>query len=218
MCFSATASFTAAALLTGAGAATLAQKPAPREIPFAAIPLIFAAHQAIEGAIWLKIGAGVSVSQCLIVPWLIIAQVLWPAYIPASVILLDERPQRPWALWALLVAGLIVSGVLAGVLIQHPYSVTAVAEGLRYSTHHRFENQLLGLYLIAATAPLLLSHHRFVVLFGVVVLAGSIVTMIAFYEAAASVWCFFAAIASVCVFLHQRRMAATRRAPIVDQS
>ncbi|MEZ5893187.1 MAG: DUF6629 family protein [Parvularculaceae bacterium] len=152
MCFSATASFTASAFLAGVGAATLAQKPAPREAAFAAIPLIFAAHQAIEGVIWLKLGAGSDAPQPLVIAYLLIAQVLWPAFIPASVIMMETNRRR-WGLWVLLAAGLFVSGALAMVLIRHPYSVSAVADGLRYATDHRFEERLLGLYLVTTTAP-----------------------------------------------------------------
>ncbi|MCK5745954.1 MAG: hypothetical protein KAH44_07045, partial [Oricola sp.] len=102
MCFSATASFSAAAVLGAVGAATLAQRPRPRDLAFAAIPAIFAAHQAIEGAIWLHIDGGSAIPYALIAAYLLIAQVLWPAYIPLSVILMEPAPRRTPALWLLL--------------------------------------------------------------------------------------------------------------------
>lgn len=215
MCFSATASFTAAALLGAIGAATLAQKPKPKDLPFAAIPLLFAAHQAIEGAIWLHLGHGAghqdgAVPYALVAAYLFIAQVLWPAYIPFSVIAMEPKRRRSPALWMLLAAGVFVSGTLAVILIGHRYTVTAVADGLRYATDHEFERRLLALYLLAVVAPLFLSRHRYVVAFGAATLAGAIVTMLAYYEASASVWCFFAALASVLVFLHVRRSRRTR--------
>ena len=56
MCFSATASFAAAALLLGIGTLTLKSALAAHrqaDLPFAAIPMLFALQQLIEGVIWL---------------------------------------------------------------------------------------------------------------------------------------------------------------------
>ncbi len=53
MCFSATASFSAGAFLLGLGTLTLKSARRPRELPFAAIPLLFAIQQLSEGVIWL---------------------------------------------------------------------------------------------------------------------------------------------------------------------
>lgn len=49
MCFSATASFTSSAVISDIGVATLAQVRHAREIPFAALPALFAVHQFAEG-------------------------------------------------------------------------------------------------------------------------------------------------------------------------
>lgn len=212
MCFSATASFTAAATLSAIGAATLAQKPSPRDMAFAAIPLLFAVHQTIEGAIWLNLDHGGTAPNALVVAYLLIAQVLWPAYIPFSVIAMEPKRRRRPGLWILLAAGLVVSTALAYILVQHPYTVTAVSGGLRYATDLEFERRLLELYLLAVIAPLFLSRHLYVVAFGAATLAGAAVAMLAFYFAAASVWCFFSALASILVFLHVRR--SHRAAPL----
>ena len=219
MCFSATASFTAAAIIGGVGVATLAQKPKPKDLAFAAIPTIFAAHQAIEGTIWMHLHHG-GVPYPLIVAYLLIAQILWPTYIPLSVIAMEPKRRRRPGLWILLAAGLVVSGALALVLVQHHYTVTAIADGLRYATDLEFERRLLELYLLAVIAPLFLSRHRYVVAFGAVTLIGAIVTVVAFYYAAASVWCFFSGLASILVFLHvrqsQRKSSVTKASTKIE--
>jgi len=120
---------------------------------------------------------------------------------------MEDEPRRRWALALLLVAGLMVSGSLTYILLRHDYSVSVVEHSLRYATDHRFEDRLIGLYLVATTAPLLISRHRYVMAYGGVVLTGSVATQLLFHHAAASVWCFFAAIGSVFVFLHIRRRA-----------
>ena len=68
-----------------------------------------AAHQTIEGVIWLHLGHDAAVPYPLIAAYLLIAQVLWPTYIPLSVILMEPARGRRPALWLLLAAGTVVS-------------------------------------------------------------------------------------------------------------
>ncbi len=207
MCFSAAASFTAAAVIGAIGAATLAQKPEKRRLAFALIPLIFAAHQAIEGLIWLSLDGDAAPPGTLVVGYLFLAQIFWPTFTPLSVLLFERGMRRRWALWILLAAGVFVSGVMALILVQHDYVVTMVGHSLRYATDHEFEARLSGLYLVTTTAPFLIARHRYVMAFGGAVLFSSVITQMVFYETAASVWCFFAALSSAFVFLHVRRQA-----------
>ncbi len=211
MCFSAQASFAAAAVLGVVGAATFAQRPEPRRLAFAAFPLLFAVHQTIEGFVWLGVANGAP-PPWLTALYLFFAQIFWPVFTPLSVLLMEEDWRRRIGLGILLAAGLVVSATLAVVLLQNSYSVSVVNGSLQYSTGHQFEDRMIGLYLLAVVAPLILSRYRYVMAFGAVVLAGSIATHLAFYYAAASVWCFFAAAGSVFVFLHVRRRARLRRA------
>ena len=55
MCFSATASFTAGTLVLGIGAVTMKSVRKPGELPYAAIPMLFALQQLIEGVIWADV-------------------------------------------------------------------------------------------------------------------------------------------------------------------
>jgi hypothetical protein len=55
MCFSASASFIAGGALTAVGVVTLKKTENKKEIPFAAIPLLFGIQQLIEGVIWLTL-------------------------------------------------------------------------------------------------------------------------------------------------------------------
>jgi hypothetical protein len=56
--------------------------PASARASLAAMPLIFAVRQAIEGALWLHLSAGSSkeVVAALSLSFLVFAKVLWPAY------------------------------------------------------------------------------------------------------------------------------------------
>ena len=90
MCFSATASFTSSAILTGAGILALSRTRSALERPFAAIPLLFAAQQFAEGCLWLGLGsshdAGVRASTYI---FLFFAQILWPIWIPISMMYME---------------------------------------------------------------------------------------------------------------------------------
>ncbi len=205
MCFSPEASFTLAAALAGIGAASLAQKPARCRLAFTAMPFFFAAQQAIEGFVWLSIGEGGAPPQFLVVAYLFFAHIFWPTYTPLSVLLMETEQRRRWALFILLAVGITVSAVLGAVLIKSDYSVRIVGHSLSYATEHKFETQLIGLYMVAIAAPLFISRYRYVMALGAAVLAGSFISALVFNYASASVWCFFAAIASVFVFLHVRR-------------
>ncbi len=203
MCFSATASFAAAGGLAVIGAATIALRPAPRMAALAAAPLIFAAHQAIEGTIWLQLHDG-AVSEALIRAWVFIAEVFWPTFTPLAVLMLTRGRRRRQGLGALAVAGVVVSGHFLMILIQSDFTVGAVNGNLRYDAGAPPGDRLAGLYLLATVAPLLIARERFVFAFGVAVLAGAMVTELFYAHAGPSVWCYFAAIASLCAFFAVR--------------
>ena len=96
MCFSATASFSAASITAVIGVATLRQVNHPRELLLAAMPLIFAFQQAVEGALWLHLPAGGSSEAvaALSLSFLVFAEVLWPAYTAPAVLLIEPKRWR----------------------------------------------------------------------------------------------------------------------------
>jgi len=53
MCFSATANFVGSRVLGAVGVVTLTKVKHRRELLFAALPMLFAVHQFIEGFVWL---------------------------------------------------------------------------------------------------------------------------------------------------------------------
>lgn len=175
----------------------------------ATTPLLFAVHQAIEGAIWLGVHDGV-VSQALIKAWVFIAEIFWPTYTPLAILAVTRGRRRRQGLAALLVTGLIVSGYFLMILLQNDFTVSAVNGNLLYQPEEPAAHNLPGLYLLAAVAPLLIARERFVLAFGVAVLAGAIVTELFFIHAGPSVWCFFAAIASGCAYLAVREEKSAR--------
>ena len=90
MCFSATASFSAGAVLLGLGTLTLKSAHRPRELPFAAIPLLFAIQQLSEGVIWLTFGSEAPLLNTVMTHvYSFFSHVLWPIYVPVAVLLIE---------------------------------------------------------------------------------------------------------------------------------
>ena len=86
MCFSATASFSKSALLLGMRTFAVKATKHPREWPFAAIPLMFAFQQLIEGVIWLIFSVGAPLlNMAMTYAYSFISHVLWPVYMPVAV-------------------------------------------------------------------------------------------------------------------------------------
>lgn len=87
MCFSATASFTAGAVLSTIGVVSIKKAKRPAEILFASIPLLFALQQISEGFLWLALtnpeyAYMENVSTHIFIAF---AQVVWPFWIPFSI-------------------------------------------------------------------------------------------------------------------------------------
>ena len=61
--------------------------------------------------------------------------------------------------------------------------------------------------MIATTISLLLSSHRMIQLLAVVILGGFAVAWVSFHQSYISVWCFFAAVSSMIVYLFVHRAA-----------
>jgi hypothetical protein len=215
MCFSATASFAAAGLLAVTGAATLAQAKGRADIPLAAVPLLFAAQQAVEGALWLTVPEGREHSVLLANAFLFFALVLWPPYVPAAHALVEREPLRRLLMLLLFPAGIGVAAYSAGIMLARPYRAWPVGHSLTFVNNHAYSPTMAVLYLACTCLPPLIASSRTINLFGVLITAGLGIAGIAFYESFISVWCFFAALASLLLlrFFRERGLAP---APSLD--
>ena len=207
MCFSATASFSAGAVLLGVAALTLhaAKKPAtsPREWLFAAIPLLFAIQQLIEGVIWLTFSADAAlINSVMTHAYSFFSHVLWPLVVPAAVVLMEPAGWRRRVLFAFVAAGAAVAAYLLVVLVSFSVVSKPTGQHIEYVSPHFFAAATMTLYLLSTAISPLLSTHRMVVVFGALALL-SFGAAYAFYATwFISVWCFFAALLSAVVYRH----------------
>lgn len=203
MCFSATASFATAALTGVFGVASLARATSLRELPLAAMPLIFAVQQSLEGLLWLALPSAPagSAASSLTLLYLVIAQVVWPIFAPTASLLVEQHPMRRRLMRLCLIVGSGVSVYLLWRTLTSPHGAAVVDGHIVYVADYKSTALVLA-YTVATALPLMLSTHRMVAVMGVFIFVGSFVAYFSYEAAFPSVWCFFAAGASFLIFLH----------------
>ena len=203
MCFSATASFSAGAVLLGLGALTLKSARRPRELMFAAIPLLFAVQQLTEGVIWLTFRYDApQISSVMTQVYAFFSHVLWPAWIPLAVLLMEAPGKRHRVLLTFVAAGAAVSAYLLYVLVTFPAVSRPTGQHIEYLSPHFFAAEVMTLYLLATTVSPLLSTHAAVKLFGALALLSFGAAYYFYATWFISVWCFFAAVLSSIILFH----------------
>ena len=203
MCFSATASFSAGALLLGIGTLTLKSARRPRELPFAAIPLLFAIQQLTEGVIWLTFSMDAPLLNLVLTyVYSFFSHVLWPAYVPVAVWLMEPPGWRRQALFAFVAAGSAVGLYLLYNLVAFSVVSRPVGQHIEYVSPHFFAAATMTLYLLSTALSPVLSTHRVVRIFGVLALSSFAAAYYFYATWFISVWCFFAALLSAVVYLH----------------
>jgi Family of unknown function (DUF6629) len=214
MCYSAEASFAASGVLAVTSFAVARLPKTRRGVPLSLFPAIFAAHQFVEGVIWLS-RDGVLPDAYLpaaAYAYVVIAYILWPVSVPFAALLLEtDRRRRAITLFCQAV-GLGVGVSLLLSLLRHPVAVSADCCSLSYGVDA--PDLLIAPYLVAVAIPFLASSQMGLVLFGLGV-SGSCVAAAVAASAAAfpSVWCFFAALLSVGLYLYFRAAARTTANP-----
>lgn len=211
MCFSASASFIAGTSLLAVGAVTVKKTDRKTELPFALIPLLFGMQQIIEGVIWLGFRFDAPLLNALMAQvYSLFSHVLWPIYMPLTVLLLEPVLWRRKTLSAFLWVGAATGLYLFYILIRFPILAEAVGGHILYVSPHYYVPVVTGGYLAATCISLFFSSHKVVVMFGIVALL-SFVAAYGFYTLwFISVWCFFAAILSGVIYLYFRKRSHSR--------
>jgi hypothetical protein len=88
---------------------------------------------------------------------------------------------------------------------QYPIYAQAHPHCIAYSTHTPYGTQTAAAYVIATCGPALLSSRLYLRWFGVASLAGVAVTVSLREADFTSVWCVYAALASILILEHFRR-------------
>ena len=209
MCFSAEASFGAAAALLPAGGYCVetAWRKDRRYLPLAAVPVLFGAQQLCEALVWTGLGRGQpDTARVASLGYLFFALALWPVWVPLAVAAVETWVANRRACLALAGAGLIFA-----LVYYLPVTVDGgrglnpamVGHSIRYDLSAVPATRSIGwwvwptLYLLAVAGPFLASHNRRLRPLGAAVVGAAVVAQVAAEYAFASVWCFFSAFLSL---------------------
>lgn len=213
MCFSATASFTTVGVTGVIGVIALSRMSRPRESMLAAMPIMFAIQQSIEGLLWLNLPRAPDgpVATTLTLLFLLSAEVFWPLYVPSMMLLVEPNEKRRRLMLPWLVVGVGVATYLLWGIFSGPHGARILSGHIVYVTEHQFPFAIGLAYLAATSLPLLLSTHRAVFILGVIVLAGCVTAYAFYWDSFVSVWCFFGAAASAVILFHFEQARRHRR-------
>lgn len=203
MCFSTAASFGASALLTGATIVAVRKSQKPAQWAFAAIPGIFAVQQFTEGFVWLSLSneSFAQWTQTAAFWFLFFAEVLWPAWIPLAMILMEKDRWRRRILYTLLGLGLLFSMQALYGLAAYPFSARISDHHIQYHLDAPFVLTTFTAvaYGLATVVPTFISSVSRMWLVGLPIAASFWVAKFLYPHYVISVWCYFAAIISVIV-------------------
>jgi hypothetical protein len=204
MCFSAAANFIGSGVLATVGAVTLTRVKHRRELLFASLPLLFAIHQFIEGFVWLGLDGILSakVAHNMGAAFMLYAQGLLPFLLPLSVLLFEVNAKSRRRMVPFLVIGGLTALYILWALTAYPLQLFVRGDSIVYLNAATNNTFVAVLYVIATCGSLLVSKIEDMVVFGVANLAILLVVMAVKRYAFTSLWCAYAAIASVIILAY----------------
>ena len=212
MCFSAAANFVGSGVLGTIGVATLTRVKHRRELLFASLPTLFAVHQLIEGFVWLGLDGVMSsaVTHNMGAAFVLYAQGLLPFLIPLSVLLFEPDMKSRRRMLPFLAIGTGTTLYMLWALIAYPLHIFVKANSIVYINDGTNNTALAVLYVIATCGSLFFSKVRDMVIFGAANLVILLAVMAVKRYAFTSLWCAYAALASVIILAYFWRSKLTR--------
>lgn len=204
MCFSATANFVGSGVLGAVGVVTLTRVKHRRELLFAALPTLFALHQFIEGFVWLGLDGYLSpaVAHDMGAAFMLYAQGLLPLLLPLSVLLFEPNAKSQRRMLPFLLLGGATTLYILWALTAFPLQLYIRANSIVYINQATNNTLVAVLYVIATCGSLFFSQIKMMVIFGAANLAILLFVMEVKRYAFTSLWCAYAAAASVIILAY----------------
>ncbi len=203
MCFSATASFTAGTALSAVGGLTVRKSVGKAELPLALVPLLFGVQQMTEGVLWVSLRDDLTMLQSWSTYiYSLFSHVLWPIFVPFAILLVEAKRKRRASIAVFQVLGAGVGLYLLYFIVRYPVTARVEGRSIFYDSPHFFIAGVLVVYLLATCVSGLFSSHRCVNVFGVLAFVLAIAAYQVSVKTFVSVWCFFAAVLSLLVYIH----------------
>jgi hypothetical protein len=212
MCFSAAANFSGSGVLAAIGVVTLTRVKHRRELLFASLPTLFAIHQFIEGFVWLGLDGMLSstVTHDMGAAFMLYAQGLLPFLLPLSVFLFEPNGKSRRRMVPFLVIGTLTTLYILWALAAYPTQIFVKGNSIVYINQATNNTVVAILYVIATCGTLFFSQVRAMVWFGAANLAILLAVMAFKRYAFTSLWCAYAAIASVIILAYFWKSSAIR--------
>ena len=204
VCFSAVANFTGSGVLATIGVLTLTRVKHRRELLFASLPTLFAVHQFTEGFVWLGLDGVLSpaVTHAMAAAFMLYAQGLLPFLLPLSVLLFEPDARSRRRMLPFLVVGCLTALYILWALIAYPTQTFIRANSIVYINPATNNSVVAVLYVIATCGSLLFSKVKDMVIFGLANVTILLVVMAVKRYAFTSLWCAYAAVASVIILAY----------------
>ena len=204
MCFSAVANFTGSGALAAIGVVTLTKVKHRRELLFAALPTLFAIHQFIEGFVWLGLDGKLSpqVTHDMGAAFMLYAQGLLPFLLPLSVLLFEPDGKGRRRMLPFVAIGVGTTLYILWALTAYPTQIFVKGNSIVYINDATNNTAVAMLYVLATCGSLFVSKERPMVIFGLANLTILLVVMAFKRYAFTSLWCAYAAIASVIILAY----------------
>ena len=171
---------------------------------FAGIPLVFGLQQLTEGLVWMALNnpeySHLKITS--VYTFLTFAQIIWPTWVPLSILLLEKEPVRKKILYAFTTIGFIVSAYLGYCLAVYPVDAQVREHHIVYDLKYPMGliNKGVALYLLSIIFTPFISSIKRMWVVGVVTLLSFLAAKLFFIHYVISVWCMFAAVISVVVW------------------
>ncbi len=217
MCFSAEADLVAGLAIGAVGVDALAHVEDRRQLPLALLPVTLGFHQFVESFVWWGLRGEVIQEVERVATWtyLAIALIVLPILVPVAARALEPARKR-WIWDVFAVLGVAVAVVLGEALVRGPVSAHIEGMHLEYSVGIPFGLAIVIGYVVATCGPMLASDLRHLRWFGAITLVGAGVVALVRSGAFVSLWCVWAALASIAVAAHLRAVHS-RPLPVLDE-
>lgn len=202
MCFSPTVSFSASAGLAVIGVLALRKTTHRHEFFLAAIPLLFASQQCIEGLIWLGLLRHGGNPYGLTQSYAVFVGIIWPIMVPLSLWMIEADKKRKRMMAGIIITGVGIAAYTLNELLRFPITARIVDYCIIYEYPIKQPHSLLAFYVIATCAAFFFSSEAAIAGLGVVYLLAFLVSYYFYSYDLTSVWCFFAAIISGLIYLY----------------
>jgi len=204
MCFSAAANFVGSGVLGTIGVLTLTKVKHRRELLFATLPTLFAIHQFLEGFVWLGLDGVLSpaVAHDMGAAFMLYAQGLLPFLLPLSVLLFEPTAKSRRRMLPFLVIGGATTLYILWALTAYPLQVFIKENSIVYINPATNNTAVAVVYVIATCGSLFFSKIKDMIIFGAANLAILLVVMAVKRYAFTSLWCAYAAVASVIILAY----------------